>query len=248
MNRAPLLASLHLAALAMTVLSLSATAPAQAQLTEDLIPAKHDFISPEHFVLELRVGPFSPNNDRFQYFLGEDLGPMLELELSVIAFKVEDILDLTIGGAFGYAGFKDAARNRDTGERLNEQTELDLIPLSAIAAVRLDALPRLLSVPLIFTAKIGYAWLFWDTSTGAREGDGQLSHGLRWGAQVALDLDIFEPSTARALDEEWGINHSFLFFEFWGFKTVGDTLEDDSDGADFKLDDVTWSMGLGFNF
>ena len=42
------------------------------------------------------------------------------------------------------------------------------------------------------------------------------------------------------MDEEWGINHSFLFFELFGFEPSGKSLA--------VGDDLTWTAGLGFMF
>jgi hypothetical protein len=58
-------------------------------------------------------------------------------------------------------------------------------------------------------------------------------------AQVALDLDTFEPGGARALDEEWGINHTFIFGEVFHFAPIGKSLE---------IGTTSWLVGLGFIF
>ena len=44
---------------------------------------------------------------------------------------------------------------------------------------------------------------------------------------------------ARNLDEEWGINHSFLFFELSWFHPTDDSL---------PIGDNSWAAGLGFVF
>jgi len=57
--------------------------------------------------------------------------------------------------------------------------------------------------------------------------------------QLGLDLDTFEPAAARNMDEEWGINHSFLFFELFGFEPSNESL---------PLTGTQWAIGLGFTF
>ncbi|MEY4577076.1 MAG: hypothetical protein RL701_1779, partial [Pseudomonadota bacterium] len=57
--------------------------------------------------------------------------------------------------------------------------------------------------------------------------------------QLALDLDTFEPGGARALDEEWGINHSYVFFEVQHFFPSAKSLE---------IGGTSWLLGLGFVF
>lgn len=223
--------------LACLLVGLCVSQSASAQLAEDLIPPEHDFVSPERFMLELRAGPYTPNLDAFEK-LYNDVGPLLELELSVIALRLDDLLYLGAGGAIGFSAYSAGALTAN-GDRTEEEAELDLLPLSLMAIARIDALPRQLSIPLIFTGKLGYTWMHYATAKGGVDEDSGWSHGLRWGGQVALDLDTFEPRAARALDEEWGINHSFLFFEMWGFTSVGKAL---------ALDDTNWSAGLGFVF
>ena len=66
-----------------------------------------------------------------------------------------------------------------------------------------------------------------------------MSLGLRWGAQVALELDFINPQRARVLDDEWGINHTMLFVELFGST------------AESKLTlgtNLSWLAGLGMTF
>ena len=58
-------------------------------------------------------------------------------------------------------------------------------------------------------------------------------------AQLALDLATFEPGGARALDEEWGINHTYLFGEVFYFTPTSKSLD---------LGTTTWLLGLGLVF
>jgi hypothetical protein len=112
-------------------------------------------------------------------------------------------------------------------------------PLNLLATVRFDALARKLSVPFIITGKLGYQWARWSTESGGAEDADGWSVGLLWAAQLALDLDAFEPSAARNMDEEWGINHSFLFFELNRFSPSEQSL---------PIGGTAWCAGLGFNF
>jgi hypothetical protein len=111
-----------------------------------------------------------------------------------------------------------------------------MFPLSLKGVVRIDALARLLEIPFILTGKLGYAWFIWDDEKGNQDIEDGISHGLVWAGQLALDLDFFDRAAARMLDDEWGINHSFLFFEVYGVDTQ----------SGLELDEITWSAGLGF--
>ena len=211
---------------------------ARAQLDDDLVPPSHSWISPERFVLELRGGPYSPDMSAFDAFYGGDHGPLLALELDVIGLRLDDLLYLAGGGGIGTASFSGHTLDA-SGDRTSEETSFSLLPLQLLAVVRVDALARKLGVPFIFSAKLGYQWAHWDTDSGGSSDAAGWSVGLSWAAQVALDLDFFEPSAARRMDEEWGINHSFLFFELFGFESSSGSL---------PIGGTTWALGLGFTF
>ena len=57
--------------------------------------------------------------------------------------------------------------------------------------------------------------------------------------RFALELDFIEPRAARRLDEDWGINHSYLFVELYG-SLLGSSIP--------MRDAFTWSAGLGLTF
>ena len=217
-------------------------AAATAQTPEDLMPEAREFESPENFAVEFRIGPYNPemeDNDAFDTFFGDDSGPLLALELDLIAYRLPDILYVAGGGGIGWMNF-DGKTLDDLGDETSEETSIEIVPLNLLAVLRIDALPRKLSVPVIFTGKIGYQWARWSTESGGADEEDGWSVGLLWALQLGLDLDTFEPSAARNMDEEWGINHSFLFFELFGFMPSDESLE--------IGDDVAWTAGLGFMF
>jgi hypothetical protein len=219
------------------LIATSSSAPAAAQLDEDLVPPARKFDSAEHNVLELRIGPWQPDdNASFDRIFGDDDGLLLGLELDVIAFRLDNILYLNGAGAIGWANYKGRAFDA-TGNRATEESELELIPLSLLAVARFDAFARLLGIPFIVTGKLGYTWMHWDTDTGGSETATGWSLGISYAAQLALDLDSLDRAAARVLDEEWGINHTFLFVELHGF-----TPNDDS----HPVGDMSWTAGLGF--
>jgi len=225
-----------LAAAAFALLALPGVASAQTD--DDLLPASRSWISPENFALELRVGPYHPDVAQFDAFYGSDSGPLLALELDVIAWRLEDVLYVGGGGGIGTASFSGHTLDM-LGARTSEETSFSMVPLQLLAVVRVDALARKLSVPFILTGKLGYQWASWSTDSGGSGDASGWSVGVAWAAQIALDLDFFEPSAARQMDEEWGINHSFLFFELYGFEHSSQSL---------PLDNREWAAGLGFMF
>jgi hypothetical protein len=223
-------------------LGLSCVAASASAQISDEMPPDTGYISPERMIAEFRVGPYQPDmggNDAFKTFFGDDLGPLLELELDVIAFRIKDVLYLSGGGTIGTANFHGKTVVSPNGMDTSEETTLALLPLNLLAALRVDILARKLSVPFIVTGKLGYQWMHWDTDSGGADDVSGWSVGYIWAAQFALDLDTFDRHAARAMDEEWGINHSFVFFELNGFVT--------SD-ASLPIGDHTWTAGLGFVF
>jgi hypothetical protein len=223
----------------------TAAAQESSVLSDDYVAAHRSFESPELFTLELRIGPYEPDvgNDSFSQAYPDDDGPLLGAELDFIAFRLKEVLMLGVGASIGFANYSGEAPSRDAWEsgnqvqRTDEETDFDLIPLAALGVLRVDALARKLSIPFIFTGKIGYRWAIWSSEGGGGGDDSGVSPGLIWAAQIALDLDFFDRRAARLMDEEWGINHSFIFFEVYGTDTSGDAT---------PMDDTIWAAGLGF--
>jgi hypothetical protein len=192
--------------------------------------------SPENFALEFRFGSYTPDTGDTAFastFGGSSL--LIATEFDVVPFRIADILTLGIGAGIGFVSYSGYAIEPTTGVPTNEKTSLSLVPMNALAVLRVVALPRLLSIPFVFTGKLGLDMTYWTGSTGSTASKDGVSLGLRWAVQAALELDFFEPRAARALDDEWGINHSFLFFEFYGSTSSVGTPR-------------SWSLGLGFNF
>jgi hypothetical protein len=84
-----------------------------------------------------------------------------------------------------------------------------------MAVLRIDALARKTAVPFVFTGKVGYNSVFFKEEVGTSRSSGR-SHGFGWAVQIALELNFINQRRANALDEDWGINSSFFFFELAG--------------------------------
>jgi hypothetical protein len=219
----------------------SSDTQAQTQLDPHLKPAARRFESPERFVLEVRGGPYTvfANNKTYGDFFRNDSGPNLGAQLDGIVYRIPKIFYVALGGSVSYLNYSGKAVARSTGAPTAEQTTLALVPLTATATIRLDLLPRRFGIPVIFGARLGWEWAHWDTNTGARDDAGGWALGPVIAGQVALDLDTFEPGGARALDEEWGINHTFLFGEVFHFAPTSKSLQ---------VGGTHWMVGLGFVF
>lgn len=200
--------------------------------------------SPESFTVELRAGSYRPTGlgPAFQASFGGDLGPFLGAEIDVHIFRIPYIGPVAIGASIGWAEWDGSARAVGGGGNVGS-TSLSLINMNLLAVLRIDALARYLDIPFVFSGKVGPDFGYWQTGAGGRTQAEGWSIGLRWAAQVALELDFLEPRSARRLDDEWGINHTEIFFELFG-STMGRW-------ADNQLPmgtSLAWVAGLGFTF
>jgi hypothetical protein len=194
------------------------------------------------------IGPYSPTGIQQAAppldVLGDDRGPLLSTELDLYIFRIPFVGRLGIGARAGWANYKGPAAARTPGEGEDEQDEdgvaekvsVTLYPLNPLLVLRIDGLARHLHVPILFAVKFGPDIIPWRATKGGETEDKGVEFGWRWGAQVALELDFLEPRAARRLDDEWGINHSFIFFELFG-----------STARDFGAN-LGWTAGLGFVF
>ena len=230
--------------------SLTLTATANAQYFDETLTADPAEVgSPEMLHLELRVGPYEPSGrstvsdetNRFDDFFGGDIGPLLAVEVDAILYRLPKIASFGVGTGIGWAFYSGAAQAADseTTVQISEETDFTLYPVPILAFAKVDVLPRLLSIPLVFTVKLGADLVFWQASTGGVRDAENLSVGFRWALQAALELDWFERRAARSLDEEFGINHTYLFFEIFG-STAGSDPELGPDAG------WAWTAGLGF--
>ncbi|MBK6847297.1 MAG: hypothetical protein IPG96_07045 [Proteobacteria bacterium] len=137
--------------------------------------------------------------------------------------------------------------NRVSGD----STRLTLVPLAALLIYRFDVLADRLNVPLVPYFKGGLNYTLWwmrngsgsvstatppGGTTALRGQGGNLGWQLAGG--LALRLDALEPSAARRLDADYGVNHSYLFGELVHVESK--RLPD--------VGDTTFSAGIAFEF
>ncbi len=198
--------------------------------------------SPERLWLKLfAMGPYEPpavteTRTPAGAPLFSDSGPLLQTALHAIVLRVPRIGMLTVGARLGRVSYSASAVDRASGQPSGEETILEAWLITPQAGLTLDVLARH-GVPFVLGLELGYDVIPWTSSTGEREDGSGISHGLSWTARLGLELDFAEPRAARRLDEEWGINHTLLFFEFSGSQAAGTVPLGDA---------LTWALGLAF--
>lgn len=196
--------------------------------------------SPEWGMFELKVGVYQPDGtDAFKNSFGDERGPWVGGEIDVTPLRIP-YLGLFGGGvAVGWASYTGKTVNAISGELTDEPSTLSVFPLSPMLVLRIDVLARELRTPLIFTGKAGMDVVPWRSEKGGQSDGSGVSFGFRWALQMALELDFLEPRSARSLDNTWGINHSYLFFELFG--STADT-------SIALQDSLAFAGGLGLAF
>lgn len=198
--------------------------------------------TPDNFEVELGLGQYRPDvgSDAFERVFGSDYGPALRLELDVLPLRIPYVGRIGVGFQAGWS--RHSARacvDRSCQSRVDEDVVMRIWPLSVVAVLRVDVLARELGIPLVFAGKIGLDAVIYDINRGDLDEARSASLGLKWGAQVALQLDFIAPRRARSLDDAWGINHTALFFELFG-STASSKLEIGTN--------LSWLAGLSLTF
>ena len=230
------------------------SSPAAAQV----ISSQNDrYVSPQHFALELRFGPYKPDIDSefsgtahhpYQDFFGSGRKLMSQIE-----FDYQIIRHVgSVGVGLGVGYFGESAPNLTTqgGAVSADTTNLTLIPLSLSAVYRFDWGLEYLKIPLVPYGKLGLDYVMWSISNGngdVPEAAGGVGHGGTWGWHAAvglsLVLDFLDPVAAHQFDVESGVNHTHLFVELghWDVSGLGAANK-------LHVGDTTWMAGLLFEF
>jgi hypothetical protein len=247
-------------AIALTLIAaLSGSAVAQSPFDR---VERTSFRSPQNFALEFKLGPYTPNIDGefdggaspFGTLFGDGSGLLISGEADWQIWR--GFGSIAVGLSMGYFS-RSAAPFADDGgtptadsPRVAGDTTITLLPISVLAIYRFDVLAERWKIPLVPYVKLGLNYTFW----WIRKGNGDVasvdgddanggSVGWQFNLGIAVQLDIFEPAAAKALDAGTGINHSYIFFEMMH-------LAADGFGSETTLDvgDTTWLAGLAIEF
>lgn len=208
-------------ALALVLITVVGLLPDRVSAEAIGHPAEEGW-SPEGYLLSFGIGAYrpSPGNEAFDIVYPDDNGPLLLVEFDFYLYRIPFLGPIGLGVAGGWSGYKGLACIADTITPTGctpstETAKFSIFPLNIMAVLRIDALARKTSVPFVFTGKVGFNSVFFNESISGSKSSGR-SHGFGWAAQIALELNFINERRANALDEDWGINSSFFFFEFAG--------------------------------
>jgi hypothetical protein len=111
-----------------------------------------------------------------------------------------------------------------------------------VGVLRIDTLARETAVPLVGYAKLGLGYGLWWAGNDL----GTQSKGHTWGTHVALGgmllLDAFDEHAAIELDNEWGINNTYFYFEW--MRASLDGISQSGDHSVMHIGTNTWVLGL----
>ena len=243
-------------------LLLAIPKPAQAQNADSSWRhGNHAPQSSQHYAFELRFGPYVPRIDDdfrgstippYQSVFGSDKRVTFGVEVDWQALRIPMVGTLGPGIGWSYthmsapavfATSDNAGTNTTFVTRTPsaETTTLSIMPMYAVAVLRLDVLARETPVPLVAYGKAGIGYGIWwagnDVETQLR--------GHSWGSHFALGgmllLDALDSHAATELDNETGINNSYFFFEWMDARLGGSSTPDPSV---LRIGTSTWMMGL----
>jgi hypothetical protein len=214
--------------------------------------------SPQHFAFEVRVGPYTPLVDEepalggktpFKDVFGDKLRLAVGFEFDWQALRIPHLGTIGPGLAVSYTAMSATARVRGSTELSKEETSLQIWPIYGLAVLRVDVLARDLRIPIVPYAKGGVGWAGWRAygPNGTANVDGVAGKGMSWGTHfalgAALQLDVFDRMAARSLDEATGINHTYVWFEYYM-----SLLDGFGSASTLRVGTRTWATGLAFEF
>jgi hypothetical protein len=240
--------------LAATSLVALLFAASQARAQEDLAGGtwhrhEHPPESPQNFALEFRLGPYTPHIDDefpltrpFESTFGTDQRWFVGFEFDWQILRIPKVGTLGPGIGWGYTHMSAPAKLAN-GMASASETNLAIMPMYGVAVLRIDELARETVIPIVAYGKVGVGYgLYWS-------GDelGTQLRGHSWGTQFAVGgmllLDAFDEHAAAEMDNEWGINNSYIFGE-WMISNL-DNFGSSNTQTTLNVGANTWVIGLG---
>ena len=219
--------------------------------------------TPQRFALELRGGPYyyqlddepGLKKDVFKDTFKDPWFFYLGAEFDWQAVRIPWVGTLGPGVGIGHVSLSGDAFAAGTYGTANPErkgeTSWTILPMHVSAVLRFDELFRRTQIPIVPYAKIGLGYGMWWCTTGSNDckftkADGSsvigkgASYGVHWALGGALALDFLGRREMSALDQETGVNHIYIFGEWYnqnlGIFGTGQSYVGTS----------TWTTGLTF--
>lgn len=213
------------------------------------------FRSEQVGAFELRFGPYLPNVDDefdgaatpYEDLFGTSQRYHIGLEVDWQVLRIPHLGTLGPGVSFGYTRSSGRAPFTAGGGFSDDRTSLWILPMSAVAVLRVDVLAQSFGIPLVPYGKAGFSYALWSSSggEGTDRHEGLVGRGAETGYQAAVGLmfwlNVLHPQSALDMDNATGINNSYVFGELL-------TSDIDSFNTGMQVGTDTWVVGLAFEF
>jgi hypothetical protein len=201
---------------------------------------------------QLRITGYRPNIDAefngaktpYRDVFGTGRGYRYELTLSKSLYVGWGSLDLGVGaGYFSRTGKGLFASGSNAGQPSADDTALNIVPFTLTLQYRFDRYATTFPLVPYLRGTLERDWWWVTNGSGTTKGEGA-TDGWSAGLGLCFLLDFVDPTLARELDRDTGINHTYLYLEAargkqddFGSKKSWDLSSDRS---------VSWSFGLLF--
>jgi hypothetical protein len=271
--------SLGAAAVVAGILTAAIAIPRDARADDQtgvLATGHRNFESPQNFNLELRFSPYVARVDYDPSLSGNPYTntfgttPRLEfaIEFDYEAMRIPHVGTLGPGVSIGYTQMGALALLQNPPAACAttpsacfsaENTDLQIIPMYAVAVLRFDALDREARIPLVPYLKLGLGMALWrayndggTSSVTNAAGQSVSGKGHTVGEQVALgvsfDLNVLDEHTARSFDNALGVNHTYIFAEAYVSSLEGLGQKNAMWVGNGSFTAPAWAFGLAFEF
>jgi hypothetical protein len=230
-------------------------------MAQDIPPARtaerHVYESPQNFALELRFGPYRPDVDSdpaltgtpYRDIFGTTPRVAVGVELDWQLLRIPYVGTLGPGLGLGYTSISEKAPISGSTELSGQDTSLNVFPFWGVGVLRADVFARQWKIPLVPYAKAGLGFAFWrsytdagTSSTGGVAGKGN-TFGTYLGLGLAFHLNALDEYTARNFDSTFGVNNTYVFFEYYSLDLTGFGSKEA-----LRVGNTTWAMGLAMEF
>jgi len=210
--------------------------------------------SPRWGSFEFGMGPYTPDLDAalqptsgdpaYQLVFGDKRRYGFRVGTSYALFERAGTLEVGLRSGFFRASAKGLIAA--TGARSGDTTTFNVVPSSLTLTWRADFIPDHLPVPLAPYLRVAaerYNW--WITDGGGKTSKKGATNGWSATAGVAFALDVIDPSLAREMDADSGVNTTYLYFDVTKAK-IDDLGAKDS--WDLSPKGLAWSAGVLLSF